>query len=306
MILEDQIKAKMVYIDISDYLYDTEMDLYRCTWEKDKLCELDHLWSQIQPDYSNYTLQHFYSLKYTYAYAFENKEMYRILLNDYFGGNHRISLKIESLGCGNMVDGWSLFSVLIENWREYSRVLDQIDYKGIDIIEWSNPLITREHFINIDAAKWFERKNDLEANVYMFPRSIGDFSDIEYDRMLKVFRTKDISAEVFYLMASGKKLCNSGRDRDRVIELCHTIENRGYKRKCIDSLKDYGKKSITSFDRSFVYPEVLRVFLSELKHSCRGFSETKYMCRQCNIDNNPMLYADNVSFLIMKFEREQL
>ena len=306
MILEDQIKAKMVYTDLSKYLNTTTLKFYRSAKRKDKLCELDHIWDQSPLDYSSNFLQQFYTLKYTYAYAFEYKEMYRKVLSDYFDEIHGAPLRIESIGCGNLVDGWSLFSVLLEMVAELGIDLNLIDYKGIDKIEWKNPLLTRDHFINIDAVKWFENKISLDSNVYMFPKSIGDFPEVEFKRILQTFRTKKVSSKILYVMVSLRKRVKiSCTDLNRANELNDIIVKRGYRCKRIEWLKSYNHNSINQLDGTLSYPDGLKNLLKSMKQRsvCKEFSNQKNTCKQCNIDRSPMLYADNLCFLIMRYER---
>lgn len=57
------------------------------------------------PDYSNIHVQQLYLLRYAYAYAFEYKQMYEYLFKRYSVGT---PIHVMSIGCGNMIDYWSL------------------------------------------------------------------------------------------------------------------------------------------------------------------------------------------------------
>lgn len=62
------------------------------------------------PDYRCYIVQDLYAMRYDLAYAHEYKRMYAEMLESLKPG---ASLEVTSLGCGNMVDYWSLIEILI-------------------------------------------------------------------------------------------------------------------------------------------------------------------------------------------------
>lgn len=126
-------------------------------------------------DYTSDPAQAMYILRYLYGYAYEYKRMYRELLDrEPLSGN---TLAVTSIGCGNMVDYWSLRTAL----RERPETAAAVDYTGVDISGWSRRFHIRAasgdraKFVQMDAAAYLKEPDRAASDVYIFPKSIGEF-----------------------------------------------------------------------------------------------------------------------------------
>ena len=104
------------------------------------------------PDYTDIHVQQLYLLRYVYAYAFEYKSMYESLLQRQ---RYKDNISVVSIGCGTMVDYWSLVEALKERGIRDCTV----KYRGIDSVDWNYKFKPRSkddvRFIESDAIKVF-------------------------------------------------------------------------------------------------------------------------------------------------------
>lgn len=96
---------------INDFLDNVLADFEVFIQSGQDLCKLrdTHFDAGRIPDYSDINIQQLYLLRYVYAYAFEYKYMYEFLLQRC---HHFDSIEVTSIGCGSMVDYWSLSRVV--------------------------------------------------------------------------------------------------------------------------------------------------------------------------------------------------
>ena len=129
-------------------------------------------------DYTRDEAQEMYILRYLYGYAYEYKQMYLRLLDQMERPAEWLS--VTSIGCGNMVDYWSLRAALARR----PGVVAKVNYTGVDINSWSRRFQIRPdqwdraEFVQADAAVWLREQAAAGASpsdVYMFPKSIGEF-----------------------------------------------------------------------------------------------------------------------------------
>ena len=122
--------------------------------------------------------QELYILRYLYGYAYEYKQMYLRLLDRMERPVKRLT--VTSIGCGNMVDYWSLRAALAQRPGK----VDRVDYTGVDINGWSRRFQIRPdqwdraEFVQADPADWLREQaasGAAPSDVYMFPKSIGGF-----------------------------------------------------------------------------------------------------------------------------------
>ena len=118
------------------------------------------------PDYTDDLLQDLYAMRYDLAYAHEYKRMYAEMLKSLKPG---ASLEVTSLGCGNMVDYWSLKRVLPPNCR--------VSYHGVDVIDWDDKFAAckgdKIDFSLQYISDYLYDCDELESDVYVFPKSIA-------------------------------------------------------------------------------------------------------------------------------------
>lgn len=186
---------------INDYLENILCDFEDYIMKKPYLCDLKKMNfnSGNIPDYSNLHVQQLYLLRYTFAYAFEYKYMYLDLLNN---NTYLTNLSVLSIGCGNAVDYWSLVKATNENFfTKYN-----ITYCGIDIIDWNYKFKVRKKdsvcFRNFDVVEFIDTLPSLDPNIYIFPKSISEFSYDEFEIICRNFETKNITNDKIYLLIS--------------------------------------------------------------------------------------------------------
>lgn len=151
-------------ISIEAYLENVLDDFSEYIESEPQLCELKNVNFNAGgiPDYTDKNIEQLYLLRYAYAYSFEYKSMYDSLF-DIQKYENRIS--VASIGCGSMIDYWSLAEALKERGKE--RCI--IKYKGIDVIDWDYKLIPREKddvsFIHGNAESIFDKAKSLNSDV---------------------------------------------------------------------------------------------------------------------------------------------
>lgn len=141
-----------------------------------------------------------YTARYMFAYSYEYLQMYTDLLNL---DPEMKALKILSLGCGSMVDAWSLHRAIYLVNRDVS-----VNYYGVDAVVWEKKYVpkvttfTKLQFINDKAGTYLKGAEDIDFDVIVFPKSIGDISrdTMDFQRMLDALRGK--TKQRFFLVAS--------------------------------------------------------------------------------------------------------
>ena len=111
-------------------------------------------------------------MRYDLAYAHEYKVMCAEMLESM---NPGASLEVTSLGCGNMVDYWSLKRVLPANCR--------VSYHGVDAIDWDDKFAAckgdKIDFALQYISDYLYDCDELKSDVYVFPKSISEIDDNE-------------------------------------------------------------------------------------------------------------------------------
>lgn len=127
-------------IDITQYLQDIYEDLQGYVDNDVCLCKFKKLNFEAGalPDYTDINIQQLYLLRYAFAYAFEYSRMYLNVLSQMDDVN---SISVTSVGCGSMIDYWSLVHAL-----KIKHKLDcSIRYAGIDKIDWNYKIPKRQN-----------------------------------------------------------------------------------------------------------------------------------------------------------------
>lgn len=141
-----------------------------------------------------------YIARYMFAYSYEYLQMYKDLLNLYPESK---VLKILSLGCGSMVDAWSLHRAIYSVNRDVV-----VKYYGVDAVVWEKkyvPKVTtfnKLQFINDKAGRYLKGAEEIDFDVIVFPKSIGDiYTDtMDFQRMVDALMGN--TKQRFFLVAS--------------------------------------------------------------------------------------------------------
>ncbi len=160
-------------------------------------------------DYSHALRNDLYLCRYGTAYAFEYAMMYDIAMR---ASGRDISAL--SLGCGSLVDAWSL--AYSADSASYPHSISCI---GIDAVRWGKSFVTpviKSKFAHFDIkqkslSEYFEENRNITQNVLMFPKIINELSGDEvYELNGKLFRTRFISDELYILVSHSRTKCLHG------------------------------------------------------------------------------------------------
>ena len=192
---EAQVSERM--ITINEFLDNVLADFREYVDNQDKLCDLldAHFDGGKVPDYSTKPIQQLYLLRYAYAYAFEYKCMYRELSKRINLGKQ---LKVTSIGCGNRLDYWSLVHAIGQNCS--------IQYIGLDKIDWSYRFKARSGDIArtsiYNAVDAFFEAGNFSSDIYIFPKSISEFTTEEVQTLANCFTDETIKKDTIHFMFS--------------------------------------------------------------------------------------------------------
>jgi len=298
-------------ISINRYLDDILYDFKRYLKEGHSLCKLKSVhFDQGQiPDYKNIHVQQYYLLRYAYGYAFEYKLMYETLLEKY---PRKRRIAVTSIGCGTMLDYWALARVL----KQRDKADISIRYTGIDLIDWNDRIPPRNYdnvvFYKDDAIDMLEECEQLKSNVYFFPKSISEFSDHDFKRLCKVFRTTPIKKNRIHILVSVRS--NDGsmkRDCRRVQKLGNAILKNGFVENDTCSgfrRADDPEKKICKTDPDFRHPGDVFDCLKELPACCSNYRKNGEYCKEdCErrLSWRPILTQSQVCYAIFTYERKE-
>lgn len=291
---------------INDYLDNVYEEFQEYINSSDNLCELKNLHFDAGnlPDYSNIHIQQLYILRYTYAYAFEYKRMYKKLLQRLSSIDSKV-LKVLSIGCGNIVDYWSLSQVIPKKCR--------IEYVGVDCIDWYNKFSRRKQddveFVKSGILEYFETKDAIDADVYIFPKSISEFSKSDIEEICNCIKPKCINKdEVHFLFSLRSDSGSLRRDMDNTEiiyeEMCslgfYTHDKKDLYTTFSDDTKD---RKIRKLDYDFQHPQKIVGLLKEL-HTCCGEYDSCYEECKDLLDRLPILSCKNINWQIFTFKKD--
>lgn len=107
-------------------------------------------------------------------------------------------LKVTSIGCGSMIDYWSLTRVIPPKCSIY--------YRGIDRIQWSYcmPVRARDDVKRRqgDIVELCQNTQELIADVYIFPKSINELSFEDIQKLGESFGNKISDRKLVCLLFS--------------------------------------------------------------------------------------------------------
>ena len=141
-----------------------------------------------------------YTARYMYAYSYEYLQMFKEFLNMV---PEVEDLRVASLGCGSMVDAWSLHRAIYTANRDIA-----VRYYGVDIVSWESKYIPKVttfkslKFVNDKAGKFLLEKDKIDYDVIIFPKSIGDIYADHLDFQRVIDALGENSNRRFYLLTS--------------------------------------------------------------------------------------------------------
>ena len=260
------------------------------------------------PDYTDIHVQQYYLLRYAYGYAFEYKSMFHILLEQH---PFEEEISVTSIGCGAALDYWALVRVL----EQRNKAGVSVRYTGMDLIRWNYQFQQRDRdqvvFCEADAVRVLAQCDQLESDIYLFPKSISEFSDGDFKRLCDVFQTTPIKKDKLYLLVSIRvDENNQQRDFQRIKQLGCAIVKNGF-RFGRSSGKIYTaqnpEKKIREADPDFRHPGAVIECLKELNVLCRCYQENHEHCQadcQERLTRWPILNQGHACFTIIAFERK--
>lgn len=297
----------------------------------ESFCQLNKLRyddNTVTPDYRLREVRQVYLLRYTYAYAYIYKQAYLHLFREAGEDFLRDGLSVVSLGCGTMIDNWSLVRALTQmcpaGWPPPR-------YTGVDIEGWDEDLrylADRLHFVQQDAVSWLEQRQALDAQVYIFPMSISEFkldetgTPTSFDSLCARFadESKPVVHDRFAIILTLRASTgNNEEDELRASRLRAAVEGRGFSSRTLDSgPTPEGMKIYELGDKDFALPEGRQDgtrydYIYTLRHIYENcpFSGPEAACppgedkADCfeQLTRYPMLSADKVSYKILLFDR---
>ena len=291
-------------MSINDFLDSVLSDFEMYIHSGQDLCKLwgTHYDAGKIPDYSDINIQQLYLLRYAYAYAFEYKTMYSHLFAQSVLPNN---VEVTSVGCGSMVDYWSLERVIGSR--------SAISYRGIDAIDWHYKFPVKAtdsaNYFCGDAMAFFEN-NALTSDIYIFPKSISEFTATDIQSLANCFTAERVLKDKVYFLFSLRTDPGSiQRDSvktsiiyNRMIQCgFHTEDQRGQFYHFVDSIK--GKK-IREVDNDFAHPGSVIDCLKELYAECVGFNSCpkKEDCKN-RLGRWPILNCNQAAWQLFTFER---
>lgn len=288
----------MIYDDFRGYINNN-----------DKLCILKTLNYQAgkKPDYSDVHIQQLYLLRYVFSYAFEYKSMFDTLFRR---EKFEDSIEVASIGCGNMIDYWGL----VEALDEIRNSKCQIKYRGIDNIDWNYKVEAREgdevSFTKVNAATIFKKARALTSNVYIFPKSISEFSNEEFQAVCEGFSKKEIQKDKVHILVSLRSDQGSmDRDMERSEKIITAMKQNGFITKDNATTFIYYKdkdSGIKKLDYKFEYPTEAIELLTSLNTECSTYVNNRENCTSdCkNLNRWPVLKAKNIRYQVLTFDRK--
>lgn len=296
-------------ISIKKYISTVYDDFREYIDKSDNLCILKTLNYQAgqKPDYSDIHIQQLYLLRYAFSYAFEYKSIFDTLFER---EKFKDSIQVASIGCGNMIDYWGLVEALDENRNGECR----IKYRGVDTTDWKYKIEAREQdevsFTKANAATIFTKTGTLISNVYIFPKSISEFSNEEFQDICEGFSKKEIQKDKVHILISLRADQGSmDRDMERSEKLILSIKQNGFITK--DNAKTYihykdEDRGIKKIDYKFEYPDEAIDLLTSLNMKCGSYISNGENCTgDCkNLNRWPVLKARNIRYQVLSFDRK--
>ena len=253
------------------------------------------------PNYNNRNIQQFYLLKYAYAYTYEYYIMFQQALHQL---GKVADLEILSVGCGALIDYKAL--------REIPQMQGKkISYVGVDKVNWNyKPEIEVHDQVILklgDGTTYFQTIDKLTADIYMFPKSICEFSVDEINRISSCFSEKMNMKDRFCVCVS---LRNTPGRREEDLQKVELLEKGILAGNYVGFSKNYeyyvGKeyRGICAYERNYKYPDMVLEGLSTVGTKCnkKNYCSCFQQCESC-MKRSPILKTGEICYKVMIFER---
>lgn len=304
-------------ISLTDYLDLIYRDFKEYIDNSDSYCDLldldfrgEHL-----PDYQRDGIVQLYLLRYAFAYLFEYKYLFKQIVPKKEPLRIR-SLKILSVGCGNYLDYWG--AALASNAINKSCA---IKYTGIDPVEWKYKIYPRQRdSIKFENSTFYDYlKNvvdneiELDENVIIFPKSIGEFSKDEFREICTLLKRCKFKSERIVLVFSFRD-CPSKRkfDMNRAAMIVDSFKNHkriSFGVSNFDREKCYGieSKGIRAVDSDFIYPDKIIDYIKGLSKICEQQKNASGKCIGCSdsLSRWPILRTNYITYSYAFIKRKE-
>lgn len=254
------------------------------------------------PDYTNELLQDVYVMRYDLAYAFEYKRMYQNLLNSLTPGR---MLEVTSLGCGNMIDYWSLKQVL--------PAFCSVRYHGVDVVDWEDKFAAcygdRIDFAQESIADYLADCDELTSDVYVFPKSISEIDDDEVEDICRTICEKGFAKDkVHFLFSMRANPYNLDCDMAKTERISEAIMELGMVPDAgSGDLHEDQDRKIYHCDRDFDAGKLWKGtydMLYNFQMLCENYTEGQCSCAMCRENaNRPMLSTMYTKYQIFTFRK---
>jgi hypothetical protein len=291
---------------IDEKMHDIFSDFQESLQDLDKCCILKSvtfLGGNI-PDYSIPAVQQFYLLKYFPAYLVEYYTIYNKILKLKF---IKDNLNVLSIGTGCGVDYCGLEFALREHGMNAS---SHAFYTGVDIIRWKyRDKFDNEdcHFLLKDITDW-DKLDEEDYNVVIFPKSIGEFSQEQFLKIISTFENTKFASDRIILISSVREQSDSF-DIPRLARIISVFED-SQKYVCLDErdtcTKFVENVGLRKYFPDFVFPQDILDFIANLVSRCKGFQENSKTCEDdCqNLNRSPILRTKHIRYQIKRLQKQ--
>jgi hypothetical protein len=286
-------------LDITSFLESVFADFSSSIKSVDRLCILKTLsfLNSSTPDYSNRMIQQLYLLRYAPAYIYEYEAFYEALM-DLEGSTS--FLRIFSIGSGSGLDYYGAYRAI----KKKGLPPDFLYYSGIDVIDWYYRTTLNNHryyFYKQDVTRLYSLP-DRFINVLFFPKSISEFSNESFSRLLEVICNTAFSREQINICASVRR-SRLEDDYKRLVKIVECLLLKG------DYTLDLTHNSLEDNvqGESIFYPEDIFHFLSNLRDYCPAYR--RRICRgerDCDtLNRKPMKDTGYRQYWIIRLVRKE-
>lgn len=264
------------------------------------------------PNYDDKHIQEHYILRYSFVYAFEYLKMYQQVLPAHKLFQDEAEYKVLSLGCGNAIDYWSIVNVV-----EDLRLTSRIDYTGIDQVEWSHVVEKREkdtfRILQKDIISFLSAIDEFEYDIVFFPKSISEFSNQEFEKLVNLFRHFTYKKKSIIIMGSFRATPqNQKNDQSRFTSIVSAIKNKKTKfedKASFPMTFFFGKDqvAICSQDDRFLFPSEAYATIQRLHNHCQSFQRNGATCRSCErtLNRSPVLRSTYIRCGVAYLEKKE-
>lgn len=251
------------------------------------------------PDYRYYIVQDLYAMRYGLAYAHEYKVMYAKMLESLKPSS---KLDVTSLGCGNMINYWSLKKVLPK--------LCKVNYHGVDVVDWEDKFAAcnrdRINFAQESIADYLADCDELTSDVYVFPKSISEIDNDEVDGICRAIYEKGFAKDEVHLLFSMRdNKYNQDLDMAKTKKICAAVKEVGMLLESSTLYKGV-EKMVYNCGKDFAIDELQDTYnlLNNLPYMCDNYIIGRCSCDLCEKNRNqPMLKTHYIRFQIVKFRK---